>query len=83
MKLDLQNSRKNVSVNVDQMQLFVITINVGIRINVDVNYLIKKYVINNLFGILVFLSGSVITLVILVNIQTMKIANEEKKQLIN
>ena len=83
MKLDLQNSMKNVSVNVDQMQLFVITINVGIRINVDVNYLIKKYVINNLFGILVFLSGSVITLVILVNIQTMKIANEEKKQLIN
>ena len=83
MKLDIQNSMKNVSVNVDQMQLFVITINVGIKINVDVNYLIKKYVINNLFGILVFLSGSVITLVILVNIQTMKIANEEKKQLIN
>ena len=83
MKLDLENSMKNVSVNVDQMQLFVITINVGIKINVDVNYLIKKYVINNLFGILVFLSGSVITLVILVNIQTMKIANEEKKQLIN
>ena len=28
---------KNVSVNVDKMQLFVIINNVGIKINVDVN----------------------------------------------
>ena len=37
MKQDLQNRMKNVSVNVDQMQLFVIIHNVGIKINVDVN----------------------------------------------
>ena len=37
MKLDLQNGMKRVSVNVDQMQLFVIINNVGIMINVDVN----------------------------------------------
>ena len=37
MKLDLYNGMKNVSVNVDQMQLFVIINNVGIKINVDVN----------------------------------------------
>ena len=37
MKLDLYNGMKNVSVNVDQMQLFVIINNVGIMINVDVN----------------------------------------------
>ena len=37
MKLDLQNGMKNVSVNVDQMQLFVIINKDGIKINVDVN----------------------------------------------
>ena len=37
MKLDLQNGMKNVGVNVDQMQLFVIINNVGIMINADVN----------------------------------------------
>ena len=37
MKQDLQNSMKNVNVNVDQMQLFVIINNDGIKINVDVN----------------------------------------------
>ena len=37
MKLDLQNDMKNVSVNVDQMQLFVIINKDGIKINVDVN----------------------------------------------
>ena len=37
MKQDLQNGMKNVSVNVDQMQLFVIINNVGIKINADVN----------------------------------------------
>ena len=36
MKQDLQNGMKH-SVNVDQMQLFVIISNVGIKINVDVN----------------------------------------------
>ena len=33
----LQNDMKNVSVNVDQMQLFIIINKVGIKISVDVN----------------------------------------------
>ena len=37
MKQDIQNGMKLVNVNVDQMQLFVIINNVGIKINVDVN----------------------------------------------
>ena len=37
MKLDLWNGMKNVSTNVDQIQLFVITNNVEIKINVAVN----------------------------------------------
>ena len=37
MKQDLQNGMKNVNVNVDQMQLFVIINNDGTKINVDVN----------------------------------------------
>ena len=37
MKLGLQNGMKNVSVNVDQMQLFVIINNIEIKTNVDVN----------------------------------------------
>ena len=69
---------KHVNLNVDQMQLFVI-INVGIKINGDVNvknYLIKTYVIKDLFGILVIVN--VISHVILASIQTMKIENAEK-----
>ena len=59
MKEDLQNGMKHVSVNVDQMQLFVIINNVEIKINVDVNaknQLIKECVVKNLFGILVIVS---------------------------
>ena len=37
MKQDLQNGMKNVSVNVDKMQLFIMTNKDGIKINVDVN----------------------------------------------
>ena len=37
MKRDIKNGMKRVSVNVDQMQLFVIISNAGIKINVDVN----------------------------------------------
>ena len=69
---------KHVNLNVDQMQLFVI-INVGIKINGDMNvknYLIKTYVIKDLFGILVIVN--VISHVILASIQTMKIENAEK-----
>ena len=37
MKQDLQNDMKRVSVNVDQMQVFVIINNAGMMINVDAN----------------------------------------------
>ena len=37
MKLDTSNEMKRVTVNVDQMQAFVIINNVGIMINVGVN----------------------------------------------
>ena len=37
MKQDTKNGMKHASVYVDQMQLFVITNNVRITINVDVN----------------------------------------------
>ena len=59
----------NVSVNLELM--FVIINNVGININADVNvknYLIKEYVVKDLFGILVIVSVNVIKIVILVNI---------------
>ena len=37
MKQETQNAMKRGSVNVDQMQVFVITNNVGMMINVDAN----------------------------------------------
>ena len=37
MKQDSQNGMKLVSVNADQMQLFVTINKVGIKLNVDVN----------------------------------------------
>ena len=37
MKQDTQNGMKRVSVNVDQMQAFVIINNIGIMINAGVN----------------------------------------------
>ena len=86
MKRDIKNGMKRVSVNVDQMQLFVIISNAGIEINEDVNVknrLIKVYLIKDLFGIQVIVSMNVINLVILVNIQIIKIVNAEKNQLIN
>ena len=52
------------------MQLFVIIKNVGIKINVDANvknYLIKEYVIKDLFGILVIVNVNVIKLMKTVN----------------
>ena len=86
MKPNIYDGMRRVSVNVDQMQLFVIISNAGIEINVDVNVknrLIKVYVIKDLFGFQVIVSVNVINLVILVNIQIMKIVNAEKNQLIN
>ena len=86
MKQDLQNGMKHVNVCVNLEKMFVIIKNVRIKINVDVNvnnYLIKEYVIKDLFGILVIVNVNVIKRVILVNIQIMKIVNAEKNQLIN
>ena len=37
MKQDIQDNIKLANVNVDQMQVFVIINNVGIKINADVN----------------------------------------------
>ena len=37
MKQDTQNGIKRLSVNVDQMQAFVIINNVGMKVNADVN----------------------------------------------
>ena len=77
---------KNVSVTVDQMQLFAIINSIGIKINEDVNAknkLIKEYVIKDLFEILAIENINVIKIAILVNIQTTEIVNVEKNQLIN
>ena len=54
MKQDTQDSMKLVNANVDQMQIFVIVNSVEIITNTDVNaknWLRKKYVIKDLFGI--------------------------------
>ena len=37
MKQDIYNGMKLINVNVDQMQLFVIINNIGIKINADEN----------------------------------------------
>ena len=79
---------KRVSVNIDQMKVFVTINKVGMMINVDAsinNQLIKVYVIEDIFGILVTVipSVNVINRVILVKIQTMKIVSAEKGWQIN
>ena len=85
-KQDLQNGLKHVNVSVNLEKMFVIINSVGIKINVDLNVnnqLVNKYVIKDLFGILVIVSVNLIKLMILVKIQTIKIVNAEKNQLIN
>ena len=82
MEKDLQNGMKLVNVSVNFEKMFVVINNIGIKINVDVNAknkLIKECVIKDLFGILVIVSVNVIKRVILVNVQTMKIVNAQKK----
>ena len=79
---------KRVSENIDQMKVFVTINKVGMMINVDAsinNQLIKVYVIEDIFGILVTVipSVNVINRVILVKIQTMKIVTAEKGWQIN
>ena len=81
MKQGMQNGMKRVGVNVDQMQLFVIINNVGIKINVDANakkQLIKECVRKDLSGILIIVSVNVINHVILVSIQIMKLVSAQK-----
>ena len=81
MNQGIQNSMKIVNINVDQMQVFVITNNVGTKIKANVNaknLLIKAYAIKDLLGIQVIANVIVIILVILVSIQTMKILNRKK-----
>ena len=71
MKQDTQNSMKGLSVNVDLIVVFIITNNVGMMINADVNAknsLIKVYGIKDLFGILIIVSVNVINPVILVSV---------------
>ena len=61
------------------MQVFVTINNVGIKINADVivkNWLTKKYVIRDLFGILVIVNVNVINNVMLEN--SMKIVSAGK-----
>ena len=82
MKQDTYNGMRRVSVNVDQMQAFVIISSDGMVINASVNaknYLIKAYAIRDLFGILVVTSVNVINNVMLVNIQTMQVQKKKKK----
>ena len=63
MKQGAKNSMRRVSANVDQMQAYVVIKNFGMMINVDANVknlLIKVYVIENMFGILVISGVKVI-----------------------
>ena len=83
MKQDTQNSMKGLSVNVDLIVVFIITNNVGMMINADVNAknsLIKVYGIKDLFGILIIVSVNVINPVILVSVQDIKVVSAKKGQ---
>ena len=86
MKQDTQNGMKRVSVNVDQMQAFVIINNDGMMINAGINakiYLIKVLVIEDIFAILVTVNVNMTNSVMLVSIWIMKIVSVEKGQQIN
>ena len=86
MKQDTQNGMKRVSVNVDQMQAFVIINNDGMMINAGINakiYLMKVLVIEDIFGILVTVNMNMTNSVMLVSIWIMKIVSVEKGQQIN
>ena len=86
MKQDTQNGMKRVSVNVDQMQAFVIINNDGMMTNAGINakiYLIKVLVIEDIFAILVTVNVNMTNSVMLVSIWIMKIVSVEKGQQIN
>ena len=77
---------KRVSVNVNQMAVFVIINNAGRMMNAGVNaknYLIKVYKIKDLFGIKVIVTANVTNHLTLESIQTMKAVSAEKSQWIN
>ena len=70
-----------VHVNVDLIEMFVITNNAGIVINSDANTnncLIKADVLMVSFGILVYVNVNMINHVMLENILIVKIVNVEK-----
>ena len=72
---------KLVNVNADLMQVYVTINKDGIKVNSDVNaknWLTKKYVIRDLFGIRVIVNVNVINHVMLVNVQIMEIVSVEK-----
>ena len=81
MKQDIYNSMTRVSVNIDQMQAFVIIDNVGMMISAGVNAknsLIKAYAIKDLFVIQIIANVNAIKHVILVSIQTIKVVRARK-----
>ena len=81
MKQDIYNSMTRVSVNIDQMQAFVIIDNVGMMISAGVNAknsLIKAYAIKDLFVIQMIANVNAIKHVILVSIQTIKVVRVRK-----
>ena len=76
---------ERVSVNADQMQVFVTINNIGMMVNAGVNVknrLVNVYVIRNIFGILVTVSVNVINHVMLEIIWIVKIVSVRKNQLI-
>ena len=74
MKQGIYLGMRLVHVNADDIQVFLMTSNVGIR-------LAKVDVIKDLFGIIVFMNVTVVNHVTQDNIQIIKIVNE--KRLIN
>ena len=81
MKQGAKNGMKRVSANVDQMQACVVIKSFGMMINVDANVknlLIKVYVIENIFGILVIAGVKVINHAMLVSIWIMKTVSVKK-----
>ena len=85
MKQGTSNGAKRVSINVDQMQLFLIINNLGMMKNVDEN--VKKwltmYAIKDMLGIPVIVSVNVLNHVMLVSFQIMEIVNVDKGWQIN
>ena len=81
MQQGAKNGMKRVSANVDQMQACVVIKSFGMMINVDANVknlLIKVYVIENIFGILVIAGVKVINHAMLVSIWIMKTVSVKK-----